>query len=43
MRVKSHLYVLIKRLKYYNINIINITSKKNIPHNGIRKKKIRRI
>lgn len=43
MRVKSHLYVLIKRLKYYNINIINIISKKNIPHNGIRKKKIRRI
>lgn len=41
MRVKFYLYVLIKRLKYYNINIINIIFKKNIFYNGIRKKKIR--
>lgn len=43
MRVRSHLYTLIKRLKYYKINIISIISKKKVAHNGIRKKKLRRI
>jgi len=43
MRVRSHLYTLIKRLKYYKINIISIISRKKIAHNGIRKKKIRRL
>jgi ribosomal protein S11 len=43
MRVRSHLYTLIKRLKYYKINIVSIISKKKIAHNGIRKKKLRRI
>jgi ribosomal protein S11 len=43
MRVRSHLYTLIKRLKYYKINIIGIVSRKKIAHNGIRKKKLRRL
>jgi len=43
MKVKSHLYTLIKRLKYYKINIINIYSRRRVSHNGVRKRKIRRI
>ena len=43
MRVRSHLYTLIKRLKYYKINILSIISKKKMAHNGIRKKKIRKL
>jgi ribosomal protein S11 len=43
MRVRSHLYTLIKRLKYYKVNIISIISKRKIAHNGIRKKKLRRL
>jgi len=43
MKVRSHLYTLIKRLRYYKINIISIISRKKIAHNGIRKKKLRRV
>lgn len=43
MRVRSHLYTLIKRLKYYKINILSIISRKKMAHNGIRKRKLRRI
>ena len=43
MRVRSHLYTLIKRLKYYKINIISIITRKKIAHNGIRKKKIQKL
>lgn len=43
MKVRSHLYTLIKRLKYYKINILSIISKKKMAHNGIRKRKLRRI
>lgn len=43
MRVRSHLYTLIKRLKYYKVNIISIISKRKMAHNGIRKKKLRRL
>jgi hypothetical protein len=43
MKVRSHLYTLIKRLKYYKINILGIVSRKKIAHNGIRKRKLRRI
>lgn len=43
MKVRSHLYTLIKRLKYYKINIVGIETKRRISHNGVRKKKVRRV
>ena len=43
MKVRSHLYTLIKRLKYYKINIVGIKTKRKVSHNGVRKRKIRRV
>jgi hypothetical protein len=43
MKVKSHLYTLIKRLKYYKLNIIGIRSRRKVSHNGVRKRKTRRV
>lgn len=43
MRVKSHVYTLIKRLTNYKLNIIKIISKRKIAHNGVKGRSIRRL
>lgn len=43
MKIKSHVYTLLNRLKYYGINILNISSRRSISHNGVRGKSIRRL
>lgn len=43
MRVKSHVYTLIKRLNNYKLNIINIISKRKIAHNGVKGRNLRRL
>src|SRR5713226_3636593 len=36
MKVKSHVYTLLNRIKYYGLNIINISSRRAIAHNGVK-------
>lgn len=43
MKVKSHIYTLINKIKYYGINIISISSKRSIAHNGVKSRNIRRL
>jgi ribosomal protein S11 len=43
MKVKSHVYTLISRLKYYGLNILSICSKRSLAHNGVRGRNIRRL
>jgi ribosomal protein S11 len=43
MKVKSHVYTLLSRIKYYGLNILNISSRRAIAHNGVKGKNIRRL
>lgn len=43
MKIKSHIYTLINKIKYYGVNILNISSKKSIAHNGVKSRNIRRL
>lgn len=43
MKVKSHVYTLINRLKYYGLSILSICSRRKLAHNGVRGRNIRRL
>jgi ribosomal protein S11 len=43
MRIKSHVYTLLTRLKYYGVVIVSMISKRNIAHNGVKGRKLRRL
>jgi ribosomal protein S11 len=43
MKIKSHVYTLIKKLMYYNIVILGITFKRSIAHNGVKGRNVRRL
>ena len=43
MKVKSHVYTLLSRLKYYGLNIMSITIRRAIAHNGVKGRNIRRL
>lgn len=43
MKIRSHVYTLLNRLKYYGINILNISSRRSISHNGVRGRSLRRL
>lgn len=43
MKVKSHVYTLISKLKYYGIIILSICSKRKLSHNGVKGRNIRRL
>jgi ribosomal protein S11 len=43
MKVKSHVYTLLNRIKYYGINILNISLRRAIAHNGVKGRNIRRL
>jgi ribosomal protein S11 len=43
MKVKSHVYTLINKLKHYGLEISSVCSLKSIAHNGVRGKKLRRL
>jgi len=43
MKVKSHVYTLISRLKYYGLNIMSISIRRAIAHNGVKGRNIRRL
>jgi len=43
MKMKSHVYTLISRLKYYGLDIISFCYRRKISHNGVRGRNIRRL
>jgi len=43
MKIKSHVYTLLSRLKYYGLNILSISIKRPIAHNGVKGRNIRRL
>jgi ribosomal protein S11 len=43
MKVKSHVYTLLSRLKYYGLIILSICSKRKLAHNGVKGRNIRRL
>jgi ribosomal protein S11 len=43
MKIKSHVYTLINRLKYYGLIILSICSKRKMSHNGVKGRNIRRL
>jgi ribosomal protein S11 len=43
IKIKSHAYMLLSKLIYYNINILSITLKRSIAHNGVKGKNLRRL
>jgi ribosomal protein S11 len=43
MKVKSHVYTLLSRLKYYGLNIMSISIRRAIAHNGVKGRNIRRL
>jgi len=43
MKVKSHVYTLLNRLKYYGLNVLKISLKRVIAHNGVKGRNIRRL
>lgn len=43
MKIKSHVYTLINKLKLYGLNILNIKIKRKIAHNGVKGRNIRRL
>lgn len=43
MKIKTHIYTLLTKLKLYGINIISLKSKKILAHNGIKGRNLRRL
>jgi len=43
MKIKSHVYTLINKLRYYGLIILSICSKRKMSHNGVKGKNIRRL
>lgn len=43
MRIKSHVYTLLSKLHYYGLNILSISSKRLIAHNGVKGRNLRRL
>lgn len=43
MKIKTHIYTLLSKLHLYGINIISIKSKKNLAHNGVKGRNLRRL
>lgn len=43
MKIKTHIYTLLTKLKLYGIHIVSIKSKKKLAHNGIKGRNLRRL
>lgn len=43
MKVKAHIYVLLTKLVYYGLIVLNIYSKKLLAHYGVKGRKLRRL
>jgi len=43
MKIKSHVYTLLNKIKYYSLNILKISLRRPIAHNGVKGRNIRRL
>ena len=43
MKVKAHIYTLLSKLIYFGLNVLSISSKKIIAHNGVKGRRLRRL